>query len=140
MDRGTTIPIFGEKIEILVSSTESNNALVVAVQTSPPGGGPPVHRHLREEEVFTVLEGEYEVFNGVDWVPVKTGETALSPRGHFHGFRNVGQGAGKMMFFTNHGGLDEYFQLISTLQLPADMEQFKAISDHFGYEYLPPEK
>ena len=40
MDKGTIIPIFGEEIQVLVSSAESNNTLVVAVQTSPPGGGP----------------------------------------------------------------------------------------------------
>ena len=139
LGEGTIIPIFGEKIEILVTSTDSNNTFVVAVQTSPAGGGPPPHRHLREEEVFTVVKGEYEVFNGVDWIPLKQGETAISLRGHYHGFRNVGPTEGKMMFFTNGGGLDEYFKLISPLKLPDNMQRFTEISDHFGYEYLPPE-
>ena len=139
MEKGTIIPIFGEQIQIVVTSTDSNHLLVVAVQTSPPGGGPPPHRHLREEEVFTVLRGEYEFFNGVEWLPLKEGETALSPRGHYHAFRNVGQTEGKMMFHTNGGGLDEYFKLISPLRLPGDMQRMKEINDHFGYEYLPPE-
>ena len=30
-------------------------------------------------------------------------------RHSYHGFRNVGQSAGRMMFTTNGGGLDEYF-------------------------------
>ena len=136
MKKGTVIPIFGEQIEIVVTSTDSNSTMVVAVQTSPPGGGPPPHRHLREEEVFTVLEGEYEVFNGTDWLLLKQGQTQLSPRGYYHAFRNVGSTEGRMMFCTNGGGLDEYFRLISALRLPDDMERMKEISDHFGYEYL----
>lgn len=64
MKAHTIIPVFGEPIEILVSSEDSNYSLCGAVQASPPGGGPPPHRHLREEETFMVLEGEYEFFDG----------------------------------------------------------------------------
>ena len=139
LEKGTLIPIFGEQIEVLVSSTDSNNTVVVAMQTSPPGGGPPPHRHLREEEVFTIVKGRYEIFNGVDWLLLNEGETALSPRGHYHAFRNIGDTEGKVIFYTNGGGLDEYFKLISSLKLPDDMQQFKEISEHFGYEYLKTE-
>jgi hypothetical protein len=38
---GTVIPVFGEAIEIIASSTSTNYTFVIGVQTSPPGGGPP---------------------------------------------------------------------------------------------------
>jgi mannose-6-phosphate isomerase-like protein (cupin superfamily) len=89
MKTHTIIPVFGEQIEILVSSEDSNYSLCTAVQTSPPGGPPP--RHLREEETFMVLEGEYEFFDGRSWTPMKPNEIRCSIRGHYHAFRNIGK-------------------------------------------------
>lgn len=125
-------------IELIASSSSTNYAFVVGLQTSPPGGGPPPHRHLGEDEIFTVLEGEYAFFNGVSWAPFNPGEIKYSLRGSYHGFRNVGQLPGKMMFTTNGGGLDEYFIEISTLRLPDDKERLQEISRFYRYEYLPP--
>ena len=36
------------------------------------------------------------------------------------------------MFFTNGGGLDDDFELISSMKFPDDMQQFKQISSHFN--------
>jgi len=60
-----------------------------------PGGAPP-HRHLGEGEVFTVIDGEFEFFDGESWVSFHRGEAKYSLRGSYHGFRNMGQSAGKM--------------------------------------------
>jgi quercetin dioxygenase-like cupin family protein len=133
------INVLGEAVEILVSSKSTNYTFCVGVQTSPPGGGPPPHKHEREEETFTVLEGEYEIFNDNRWIPLPKGEVHFSPRGTFHAFRNSGTTAGKMMFITNAGALDEYFELISTLSLPQDIDRITEISKHYGLFFMPPE-
>jgi quercetin dioxygenase-like cupin family protein len=138
MKNGTVIHVFGEAIEIVASSTSTNYAFVIGVQTSPPGGGPPPHRHLGEDEVFTVIEGEFEFFDGTSWKPFHRGEVRYSLRGTYHGFRNVGQTKGVMMFTTNGGGLDEYFAEISSLELPKDMKRLQEISRIYRYEYLSP--
>jgi mannose-6-phosphate isomerase-like protein (cupin superfamily) len=136
MKNGTVISVFGEAVEIVASSTSSNYAFVIGVQTSPPGGGPPPHRHLGEDEVFTVFEGEFEFFDGTSWEPFHRNEVRYSLRGTYHGFRNTGQTKGVMMFMTNGGGLDEYFAEIASLELPKDMERLKEISRFYRYEYL----
>jgi quercetin dioxygenase-like cupin family protein len=138
MKNGTVIPVFGENIEIVASSTSTSYTFVIGVQTSPPGGGPPPHRHFGEDEVFTVIEGEFEFFDGTSWTPFHRGEVRYSLRGSYHGFRNVGQTTGIMMFTTNGGGLDEYFAEISPLQLPQDMGRLQEISRFYRYEYLAP--
>jgi mannose-6-phosphate isomerase-like protein (cupin superfamily) len=135
----TIIPVFGERIEILVSSEDSNYSLCAAVQTSPPGGGPPPHRHLREEETFMVLEGEYEFFDGESWTPMKPNEIRCSIRGHYHAFRNIGQTTGRLLFTTNGRGLDEYFAEISSLVLPQDIERLNEISKYYSYEFKAPD-
>ncbi|WP_446743428.1 cupin domain-containing protein [Silvibacterium acidisoli] len=130
----------GLSIEIVVSSRSSNYTCCVFIETTPPGGGPPPHKHLKEEEIFTVLEGSYEFYGDGAWTPMTVGMPVLSKRDTFHAFRNVGATDGRMMLTTNGGGIDDYFRAISGLQLPRDIEKLTEISDHYGYLYLPPQK
>jgi mannose-6-phosphate isomerase-like protein (cupin superfamily) len=133
------ITIMGSlSIEIVVSSRSSNYTCCAFIETTPPGGGPPPHKHLREDEIFTVLEGDYEFFHDGTWSPMQLGRPLLSCRGTFHAFRNTGSKPGRMMCVTNGGGIDDYFRAISGLQIPKDIDQLTEISSHYGYFYLPP--
>ena len=134
------VTVFGEPIEIIVPSVASSYTVCIGIQTSPPGGGPPPHRHLREEETFVVLAGEYEFFDGLQWSPFAAGEVRCSLRGNYHAFRNVGTTPGRMMFITNGGGLDEYFESICGLVLPQDMDRLNEISRYYNYEFALPEE
>ena len=84
-----------------------------------------------------MVEGEFEFFDGISWKPFRRGEVRYSLRGSYHGFRNVGQTKGVMIFTTNGSGLDEYFAEISSLDLPKDMERLQEVSRFYRYEYLP---
>ena len=125
-------------IEIVVSSRSSNYTCCVFVETTPPGGGPPPHKHLKEEEIFTVLEGKYEFYKDGAWIPMAVGRSVLSTRNTYHAFRNVGQTPGRMMLTTNGGGIDDYFRAISGLKVPQDIDRLTEISNHYGYLYFPP--
>src|ERR1700727_1065342 len=103
MKNGTIINVFGEPIEILASSTRRIMHLCLAWKP-PARAGPPPPRHLGEVEVFTVIDGEFEFFDGESWVSFHRGEAKCSLRGNYHGFRNIGQSAGKMIFTTKGGG------------------------------------
>ena len=138
MQNRETIEILGGlRLEIMVSSESSNNTCCVFIETTPPGMGPPPHKHLREEEIFTVLEGDYEFMRDGEWIPMEVGVAILSPRDTYHAFRNVGTQDARMMLTTNGGGIDEYFQAISQLRMPADAQRMEEISAHYGYQYLP---
>jgi mannose-6-phosphate isomerase-like protein (cupin superfamily) len=128
----------GLSIEIVISSQASNNTCCAFIETTPPGGGPPPHKHVREEEIFTVLEGTYEFWDDGTWSPMTVGLPVLSPRGTYHAFRNAGETPGRIMAITNGGGIDEYFRAISGLEVPKDIDRLNEISAHFGYFFLPP--
>ncbi len=123
-------------IEIVVSSEASNNTCCVFIETTPPGGGPPPHMHLREEEIFTVLDGDYEFYAEDAWTPMEIGRSVLSRRGTYHAFRNDGRTPGRMMLMTNNGGIDDYFRAISRLIMPDDAGKLQEISAHYGSVYL----
>ena len=136
MNEKHVIAVLGEQVEVLVSSKSTHNSFFVGVQTSPPGGGPPPHVHEREDELFTVLEGEYELFDGQQWTPFCRGEYQSKLRGELHTFRNCGSTTGKMLIMATPGGLDEYFEFISPLTLPQDITRLIEISKMFGITFV----
>lgn len=134
-----TLDVLGEQVDLLVTSRSSNGSFCMMVQSSPPGGGPPPHIHRNEDEVFMVLEGEYEMFDGKKWVKLAKGEPAHMFRGQPHTFRNRGSTEGKMLAIAMPGGLDEYFRAIAPLAMPQDSDRLMEISRQYGIEFLGPE-
>jgi uncharacterized cupin superfamily protein len=131
-----TFPVFGETVEILVTSESTNHSFCMLVQTSPPGGGPPPHTHTFEDEIFSVMEGEYELFDGTQWTKMTPGEHVHTLRQKPHTFRNCGSTEGKMLCVAVNGRLDEYLEEISPLQIPKDMARVMEISERYGISFL----
>jgi mannose-6-phosphate isomerase-like protein (cupin superfamily) len=81
------------------------------ITMAPPGNGAPLHDH-RDEEVFMVWEGEFEIF----WEDHKTKETKKVilglydairiPPGIMRGFRNVGKDNGFLYFIHGQGSYE----------------------------------
>jgi mannose-6-phosphate isomerase-like protein (cupin superfamily) len=130
--------VLGELVEIVVSSAETNGTFCVLRQYSQPGGGPPPHVHAKEDEFFTVLEGEFEIFDGNAWQPVDQSQSAFTLRGNPHTFRNRGSKMGCIQATCVPGGLDLYLEELSRLSMPPVMEEVVRISDPYGISFLPP--
>jgi len=133
-----TFKVFGETVEILVTSESTNNSFCMLVQTSPPSGGPPPHIHKFEDEIFTVVEGDFEIFDGKQWTKVPPGEQVHTLRNQVHTFRNCGKTPGKMHCVAIDGRLDEYLEAISPLEIPRDMPRLLEISNKYGITFFPP--
>lgn len=132
------IDVLGEQVEFQVTSAETGGSFCALIQTSPPGGGPPPHQHRDEDELFTVVEGEFEIFDGQTWKPLPAGQTAYALRGQTHTFRNCGSVPGKILCVAVPGAFENYLRAISPLQLPADGEELQRISSSWGITFLPP--
>lgn len=131
--------VFGEPVDVLINTEESGGSFAMITQISPPGGGPPPHFHEREDELFTVIEGEYEIFDGKDWHPLNQGETAFVLRNQTHTFRNRGATDGKLQAIVVPGnGFEKYLEEISVLSMPQDAARLFEISDRYGIKFLPP--
>ena len=88
---------FGEPVDILVSRKQTKGSFTILMQTSPPRGGAPAHWHRYEDEVFVVLQGEYEVLDEATWTEPPLGEVAHILHGGVHTFRNCGNTEGKLL-------------------------------------------
>ncbi|HZQ55563.1 MAG TPA: cupin domain-containing protein [Bryobacteraceae bacterium] len=129
-------PVFGEPVEILISSKESGGGATTFTQVSPPGGGPPAHSHTNEDEIFYVLEGEYEFLLNGNRRKLASGDAIHASRGSIHTFRNVGTAEGKLLIVTVPGGFEKYLEEISPLSIPQDMERLVEISTRYGISFV----
>src|SRR5262245_279129 len=114
-----------------------------------PGTEPPPHVHSREDELFYVLEGEFDVYVGDEAFKVEAGECVFLPRFKPHAFLIRSPRLRVLVLFTP-AGLDEAFRTESTpaqrLELPAgavtystgDLEKTALRFSEFGVRFLPP--
>ena len=73
---------------IKVGPTTGSDSLALGTQQVPVGTGIPIHRHLRMDETFYVLEGSgIFTLNDVRH-PFEKGGTIFIPRNAWHGFAN----------------------------------------------------
>ncbi len=100
-------------ITVLVDSRETNKSYAVFEENVPPLGGPPPHSHP-DEEVFYVVEGEFEfVLNDLkNPFKVLSGSVVHVPSNAVHTFKNVGKTPGKMVVILTPGDLLDYFRAI----------------------------
>lgn len=136
----TTFDIFGEPVELLVTSAATGGAFSIGRQTCKPGSGVPPHTHQHEDEVFSVVAGRFEIFNGDDWTEIPEGGIAFAPRNHVHCFRNCGTSTGTIQFICSGNQFDSFLEGLSRYQLPADLQAMVDYSARFGifYPTLPP--
>ena len=61
---GETLWLNGDVYAVKLDRERSGGSLTVLEADVPPGGGPPLHNHLHEDEAFYVLAGELEIRAG----------------------------------------------------------------------------
>jgi mannose-6-phosphate isomerase-like protein (cupin superfamily) len=100
---------FGEEITILLDGERTAGRLTMWSELTPPGGGPPPHYHLNEDETFHVLEGRVAFLVDREWHEVGVGGAAFMPRGVVHTFKNVGDQPSRMLITATPSGFENFF-------------------------------
>jgi mannose-6-phosphate isomerase-like protein (cupin superfamily) len=112
--------------------------------TSVPGFGAPRHIHHDCDEVFYVLDGEFEFLVGERLVTGHAGSFLFVPRGTVHAPKVVGPNPGRVLIAFVPGGqeaaFDEFAELAESLgghPDPAD-GRLRAIAAKHGSEIVGP--
>ena len=136
----TKFEIFGEAVELLVTSDRTGGAFSIGRQTCKPGGGTPPHVHAHEDEVFSVVHGRFEVFDGKSWTEIEKAGVILAPRGGVHCFRNCGEEEGTIQFVCSGDRFDVFLEGLARFHVPEDLQAMVDYSAEFGITYptLPP--
>lgn len=110
----TSLHVAGDRVDILIGAGQSGGTLTLVDVTVPPGGGPPLHVHTREDETFHVLEGEITFRRGEDVIVARAGETVFGPRGIPHRFENRSAAPARLLVAMTPGGFEGFFREVGT--------------------------
>lgn len=107
--KGPSLDIFGDQVTILISGRDTGGKYTFMHGVTPPKGGPPLHVHLTDSEVFHVLSGSFLFVLDGQRVEAEQGATVFIPAGVSHQYQNVGDEPGELFLFVEPAGLDDFF-------------------------------
>lgn len=135
---GHTFTMLGTTMRLLATAAGTGGRFTVFEQVTPVGWGPPRHIHSREDEIFYILEGTYELHVGDERKTVSAGASAVLPRHVPHGFRNVAPAPSRLLSVIAPGGLEEYFLAVAKCSPHPTPAQLVELARPFGLTLLPP--
>lgn len=107
---GQSIELPGARMVFKALSGLGTSDFVVGEFTAEPGfRGPGPHVHGTHEELFYVLDGEFDFFLADHCVRLGAGAFVIVPPGVMHDFRNPGQRPARWLGIAAPGGLERYF-------------------------------
>jgi mannose-6-phosphate isomerase-like protein (cupin superfamily) len=129
----------GDVVTVKVDTAQSMGAMTVLEFLVQGRSGPAVHRHLREDELWWVLEGDFRFMVGDDWLEASTGGMAFGPRGVPHAFQNVGNSSGRLLVVTTPSGLERFFEQFAELgRGPVGPEELAGVAQPNWMEFHGP--
>lgn len=139
--RAETLQMLGETVTIKVDGDAKTGRPALAEVVTPPGMGPPLHRHSREDETFYVLEGTYRLWHGDATHDVTAGEAVFMERNVVHTYKNVGTTPGRLLVVITPAGFENFFREVARRKLgPADGPALAELGASYGLEFLGPPK
>jgi quercetin dioxygenase-like cupin family protein len=138
--KGFATPARGS-LTFLATGDETGGAATVFESRIEPGEGPPVHLHLREDELIYVIEGRLRVRLGETIEGAAAGSLIFLPRGVPHAWQNVGDDAARFLaWFTPAApGMERFFERAA--DLPSDQrlaDAFGSLADDAGMVVVGP--
>ena len=137
---------FGEKTllfgnspnDIKVSQKDTDSKLTIFEYTGNIKGGPALHVHPHQDEIFFVVQGEYLFQVGDEKHNLKTGDTIFLPRSVPHAFAQLTE-TGKMFFlFQPSGKMEDFFRLLGDPKFKPTPEEGAKISLEHGMKVVGP--
>ena len=111
---GERIWIVGDTLTFKATADTTGGTLTAIECEAAPGGGPPPHVHVNEDESFYVLDGGFEILLGDELLRAGPGDYAFVPRGTVHRFANVGDDVARILILFTPGGLEQFFRAAGT--------------------------
>jgi quercetin dioxygenase-like cupin family protein len=144
---GKALWVAGDLVTFKVVGEDTGGAYSLFEVESNPGGGPPLHVHRSEDEIFCVLEGEHEITIGGRTIRAGAGTVVYGPRSVSHAYKNVGATPGRILGLVAPAGLEGFFEEVGEEATDEsspppfgqkEIEKLLAAAPKYGIEILPP--
>jgi quercetin dioxygenase-like cupin family protein len=127
-------PVGGD-LSFIIRAEQSKGTLLALETTAPPGEGPPLHTHTREEETIYVVSGEFRWQVGEEVSAAPPGSFAFIPRGVAHTWQNIGGEPGTILVTFMPAGMEGFFERLSRMN-EFDLDEFRAAAAEHGTEVV----
>jgi quercetin dioxygenase-like cupin family protein len=139
--QGKKFNVLGHAITALLAKQDTKGNYYVFECVTPPGHGIPLHVHDREDEIISVVDGEYSVIIGEKRYHAKKGDICFFPRHIPHTFQNIGTKVGTTLWTVIPGAnFEDFFNKLEAL--PGGEPDFEIVAKIFadyGMKILIPE-
>jgi len=126
----------GDVFTTKISSKDTDGRLYVFDSLRIKKGGPAMHFHYDQDEVWKVTEGEFLIKIGEQVFQAKAGDTIFGPRGIPHSFSKTNEGPARVTItFQPAGLMEEFFIAVAQGKLKdASPEQQQEMRKKHGFE------
>ena len=129
----------GDTVSIKTDTVNTHGSLTVMEFVISPKNGPGLHIHVRDDEVWYVLEGDFRFKAGDAMFEISAGGMAFGPRGVPHNFQNVAETPGRLLVITTPSGAERLFEdYTRLLPGPVDPERLSALARENWVEFIGP--
>ena len=124
----------------LKARAETTNGSVTAFENIvAPGHGPGLHLHVREDEMYYILEGALVVQAGEHRFDAPTGAFVFIPRGTPHCLANLADDPARILVLFTPAGMERFFEAHAALPPgPVDPATLREIAGAAWMEPLGP--
>jgi quercetin dioxygenase-like cupin family protein len=136
-DEGERMGPPGEHGRGVLSPLESGGILLGEVEVDL-GAGPPPHVHTREDEVFFVSEGRFEMWTGDSRTEVGPGTLIYGPRDVPHAWRAIEEGSTVWVWITPGANFEAFFRALTAMTAsgPPDPVALSRLGSEYGLVML----
>jgi quercetin 2,3-dioxygenase len=100
--------------------------------------GPMMHIHFHQDEIFTVINGEYRFVVGKETHVLGAGQTIFLPRGIPHTWIQLSD-TGRMIYLLQPAGkMEEFFSLMNKMTAPPSAAEMDKIHKAHGMKVVGP--
>ena len=140
-DTGRPIRIAGDTLWVKAMTGTTDGVAVLETVAAPGEPAPLDHVHQSYDEVFFVIEGEFEFRVGDELRRAREGDVVTAPRGSAHTFRNVGDNDGRVLIVAAPGRAAQMLEDIGTMIAadgPIPSDGLRRVYDDHDTILVPP--
>jgi quercetin 2,3-dioxygenase len=123
---------------VQVAAADTAGALSVMAWDGHAPGGPPLHLHPDQDEVFIVEAGQYHFQCGADHFDLVAGDTIFLPRGVPHTFCQRSAQGRLRYLYTPAGQMEDFFVALSQLPSPPPLADAQRVFEAHGMRVVGP--